>query len=83
MAYTHAKTPVNDIKLQVRKQPNMPYVKDELLVPNGSQKTSFLHSGVSMIETILSVSILLVLSLFFKGINAKQREFDLLEDKRR
>jgi hypothetical protein len=83
MGYTQAKASVNNIKVQVHQQPNVPYMKDERIILNGSQKTGFLRRGVSMIETILSVFILLAMSLVFKFINAKQKEFDRLEDKRR
>lgn len=83
MGYTQAKAPVNNIKVQVHQQPQAEYVKDERIISNGSQKTNLFRSGASLIETILSVSILLVMSFVFKIINAKQREFDQLEDKRR
>ena len=83
MAYTQAKTPVHTVKVQVREHPSMQRGKDERILTNGTRKTGLLYSGVSMIETIISVSILLFMSIVFNLINAKQREFDQLEAKRR
>jgi hypothetical protein len=89
MAYPHVKTPaagkiaVNELKYQVCEPSRLPAVKDERISSTGSSISTPLHSGAAMIETIFSVIILLVMSMVFKGINAKQREFDRLEDKRR
>jgi uncharacterized membrane protein len=83
MAYTQAKTPVTTVKLQVREHPSIPSVKDERTTSKGSWILGLLRGGASMIQTILSVIILLFMSIVFKFINAKQREFDQMEDKRR
>ena len=90
MAYTQVKSStgsakiiVSDVKLQVRDHPIMPYEKEDRITSNGPWIWHILRNGVSMIETIISVFILLFMSIFFKWINEKQREFDKLEDKRR
>ena len=82
MAYPHPSTPaaeskiaVNDLKYQVRE----PAVKDERNISTGSRILTPFQSGVAMIETVFSVIILLVMSVVFRGINGKQREFDRLD----
>ena len=74
MANTQAKAHVQTIKLQARERPSMSIE---------TRKTGILHNGVSMIETIISASILVFMTIVFKLINAKQREFDRLEDIRK
>jgi hypothetical protein len=90
MAYTNVHTStvgpkinLKTVDYQVRRQPGAPDIKDGRSVSKGPWILSLLRSGVSMISTIISALILLVLSVVFKGINAKQSEFDKLEAGRR
>ena len=74
-----AKTHVQTVKVQLREQPGMQYGKDERFMSKETKKTGLPNNGVSMIETMISASILVFMSIVFKVINAKQREFDQLE----
>jgi hypothetical protein len=50
--------------------------------PSDSKKIKVSLSGVWMIlETIVSATLALVMSIFFVWINGRQQEFDQLEDK--
>lgn len=71
MAHTLAKTHVQTIKVQ--------YGKDERFMSKETRNAGLTNNGASMISTIISASILVFMSIVFKVINAKQREFDQLD----
>jgi hypothetical protein len=86
MAYTSVHTStvgtkinINKVDYQVRRQPGSPVIKDGRSASKGPWILTLLRSGVSMISTIISALILLVMSVVFKWINAKQSEFDKLD----
>jgi hypothetical protein len=90
MAYTNvhtstgtAKINVSTVNLQVRSQRSLPVIKEERSASNGPWIINLLRGGVSMIATIISALILLVMSVVFKWINAKQSEFDKFETEHR